>query len=125
MIFSWEDEEESEVNSVFPANIYKLMLFYEQLEGFHHLYKWENYEENRIRIISECLSYSLLISNPLLAIYLANTYPDEVFDQKDTIIDGILHYLNEFTELNGSIRYRYFFNILSHSLHIIIEELNT
>ena len=88
------------------------MLFYEELEGFHHLFSWENYEENRVRIISESLSYSLLISNPLLAIYLANIYPDEVFEQKDTIIDGILHYLNEFTELNGSIRYRYFFNIL-------------
>ena len=102
------------------------MLFYEELEGFHHLFSWESYEENRIRIISESLSYSLLISNPLLAIYLANIYPDEVFEQKDIIIDGILHYLNEFTELNGSIRYRYLFNILSHSSQIIfIEEWST
>ena len=52
------------------------------------------------------MSYSMIISNPLLAIYLTNTYPSELFYHKDILIDSILHYLNEFNELNGSTRYR-------------------
>lgn len=66
----------------------------------------EAFYSNRIRIISESMSYSMIISNPLLAIYLTNTYPSELFYHKDILIDSILHYLNEFNELNGSTRYR-------------------
>jgi len=82
------------------------MLFYEELEGFHLFFKREKVETNRFRIISESFSYALIISNPLLAVYLRNKYPDEMFQFKDAAIDSILHYLNEFTELNGSLRYR-------------------
>ena len=82
------------------------MLFYEELEGFHMLFNKEPIYKNRVRIISECLSYTLIISNPLLAVYLSNTYPNELFHHKDIVIDAILHYLNEFTESNGGARYR-------------------
>ena len=66
----------------------------------------ETLYSNKIRIISESMSYSMIINNPLLAIYLTNIYPNEIFYHKDIWIDSILHYLNEFNELNGSTRYR-------------------
>ena len=82
------------------------MLFYEELEGFNMLYEKERDSEIKETIISESFSYSLIINSPLLAIYLRNKYPDELFQNKDSVIESIVNYLNEFTELNGSTRYR-------------------
>ena len=82
------------------------MLFYEELGGFNMLYEKERDSEIKETIISESFSYSLIINSPLLAIYLRNKYPEELFQNKDTVIESIVNYLNEFTELNGSTRYR-------------------
>jgi len=83
------------------------MLFYEELEGFNMLYEKERNSEIKETIISESFSYSLIINNPLLAVYLRNKYPNELFYNKHTVIETIINYLNEFIELNGSSRYRY------------------
>ena len=83
------------------------MLFYEELEGFNMLYEKERNSEIKETIISESFSYSLIINNPLLSVYLRNKYPNELFHNKHKVIETIINYLNEFTELNGSSRYRY------------------
>ncbi|CAI2386274.1 unnamed protein product [Moneuplotes crassus] len=106
LIFFWKGPELSSLDTRFPLSLYKLLLFYEELEAFQLLYSKESNDRLKKIIILKSFSYSLLISNPLIAIYLRNIYPDELYSNKSECIDAILTYLNEFTELNGSTIYR-------------------
>ncbi|CAI2359412.1 unnamed protein product [Moneuplotes crassus] len=111
LIFTWDNSLDSRLSYLYPLSVYKLLIFYEELEGFDLLYQQETSEDTKDNIIAESLSYSLIINNPLIAVYLSNNYPQEVFDNKNIIIDSILNYLNEFTELNGGLRYKRITNL--------------
>ncbi|CAI2371659.1 unnamed protein product [Moneuplotes crassus] len=106
LMYSGQDLFCAKTESIFPIPVYKLMLFYEELEAFQLMFNQELYFASKIKIIAESLSYSLIISNPMIAVFIANMYPDELFHNKAVAIDTILHYLKEFTENNGGSRYR-------------------
>ena len=85
--------------------MYKLLIFYEEIEILGTLFEKEISDKTKRQIISECFSYALLVNNPILAVFLRNNYIDYMLDHTSTIIDSILHYINEFSENNGSSKY--------------------
>ncbi|CAI2383884.1 unnamed protein product [Moneuplotes crassus] len=38
LVYSWTEQQQSEANSKFPISVYKLMLFYEELDAFHKMF---------------------------------------------------------------------------------------
>ena len=81
------------------------MLFYEEFNVFEQLYEQEKEYNDKNTIMSQCFSYTLIINNPLLALGLRHKYAADMYNEHQQIIDSLLHYLNEFSEDNGSARY--------------------
>ena len=86
-------------NTKYPIGLYKLLIYYEELTVLEALYEEEKEESlNPSNIISELFSYSLMIENPLLAIFFRNWYPEEIFDNSKAVIDSIFGNLNKLVE---------------------------
>jgi hypothetical protein len=96
------DTEFESFETKYPIGLYKLLIFYEEMTIFEKLYSEEKPGNS---IISDSFSYALIINNPLLGIYLRNKYGNELMKDNQMIIESLLHYINEFTETNGSHQY--------------------
>ena len=53
---------------------------------------------NVSQVIAESFCYSLIIDNPLLAIYLRNSYPAEIYENSNIVIDSVFNNISKFVE---------------------------
>ena len=99
--------------SRYPIGLYKLLILYEEMNVFNFILSEEPSRREKAKIITQSFSYSLMINNPVLAISIQKEYIskaiDDILDDAEAtnseFIDPILHYLNEFSELNGNSKY--------------------
>lgn len=58
--------------NLFPISIYKLLIYYENISLFESLYEKEKFKDKikGSNIITECFSYSIIINNITVAMYL-------------------------------------------------------
>ena len=92
-------ENNSDFSTKYPIGLFKLLIYYEELTIFEALYEEEkNVVQNSSKIIAEIFSYSLMIDNPLLSIFLRNWYPDEIFENSRLVINSIFNNLNKLVE---------------------------
>ena len=103
-----DDSVDVQIN-LFPTYIYKLLIYYEKLTLFESLYDKEKEYGNvkSSHIITDCFSYSIIINNITVALYLLRKYANELRHANESIINSLLLLLNEYTESNGSMKYHH------------------
>lgn len=95
----YNSHKADDIDSKYPIGLYKLLIYYEEIAVFESLYLEEKEETaNASSIIAELFSYSLMIDNPLLAIFLRNCYAEEIFDNSKAVIDSIFSNLSRIIE---------------------------
>lgn len=107
--------------NLYPLKMYKLLLYYEKIALFETLYEKEKeYDKAKgSNIITESFSYSIIINNITVALYLLKKYVKELYYKNEAIIDSILFILNEFSESNGGVRYHHGISHLEELLYFI------
>ena len=107
--------------NLFPLSIYKLLIFYEKICLFECLYEKEKLLDKikGSNIITEWFSYSIIINNITVALYLLRKYIKELYYKNESIIDSILFILNEYTESNGAVRYHHGISHIEELLYFI------
>ena len=73
-IFVDEQLELETFESKYPLGLYKLLIFYEEMEVLEKLLAEETQKQEKAKIVSGCFSYTLLVNNPILAAYIKNEY---------------------------------------------------
>jgi hypothetical protein len=117
----YDEDNCMDLINIYSLSLYKLLIYYEKISLFETLYEKEK-ELDKVKgsnIITECFSYSIIINNMIVALYLLKKYIKVLYYKNEAIIDSILFILNEYSESNGASRYHHGISHLEELLYFI------